>query len=1027
MAVNNRLAVLVFAAAIMIAGMVVTLNSDVDIFPDLNAPTVTVMTEAPGMNPEEVENSITFPLESALNGATGVRRISSSSTAGFSVIKVEFDWGTDDYAARQIVAEKLSAASAELPSSARQPVLGPQSSILGEIMLVGLTSDSIAPLDLRDIADRTVAPRLRSIPGVAQVSVMGSSPRQYDIVLSPQRMMALGLTLDETLAALSGMNANVAGGSLDSRGINYNVKTSMNTPDTGELGETVIATADDGTSVRLADIAEVRIDGARPRLGSTAVNGRSAVLLTIVKQHNGSTEKLTSEVDRTLGSILAPYGGAISCDTSLFRQNDFITSSVGNLQTSLFEGAIFVVIVLFVFLMNLRTTIISVVALPVSVIVTVLILHLLGISINTMTLGGIAIAIGSLVDDAIVDVENVHRRLRENNLLPETKRGSVASVVRAASAEVRLPILNSSLIIVASFLPLFFLGGLEGRLLMPLGIAFITALAASTLVALTLTPALCVYLLGTRRASDPEKEQQDPPLSRWLQSRYIAALRRALASPRPIMICVAAALILSVALFFTMGRNFLPPFNEGSLTINISAPAGTSIETSDSIGAIAERLILSHPSVRSTARKTGRAELDEHSRGVNASEIEVAFRPEVPHSFRALVTDSIRRELSSIPGCVVEIGQPITHRINAMLSGSEGQIAVKISGPDLNRLSDIGKQVRRAMGDIDGLVDISLPPVAESPRFDIRPRRGMLASYGVTPAEFATTVEAALNGLKVSDVRDRGYTYDIIARYGDIHGSDASTNPVGYLADIPVDTRRGKVPLSNLADIMPSMGPDDISRENISRQIVVSANVDGRDLRGTVAKLRGAVAEAVSLPDGYMIDYGGQFENEERTTRTLALASLGALLLICLILYNEYRNLRSTMIILVNIPLALIGGVVLLWLTYREINIPAIIGFISLMGITTRNGMLLMSRYDRLRRHGVSLGDRIEKGSRERLLPIVMTALTSALALVPLALRGNEPGNEIQSPMAVVILGGLLTSTILNIFVVPILYRSGYK
>lgn len=1017
MSVNNRLAVVIVAGVLMLVGMVVTFRADVDIFPDLNAPTVTVMTEAPGFTPEEVENSITFPIESALNGATGMRRISSSSAYGFSVVKAEFEWGTNDLTARQLIAEKLSAVAGELPSGAMAPVLAPQTSILGEIMLLGLTSDTISRMELRDIAERTVAPRLRAIPGVAQVSVMGGAEMQYVVTLSPGKMQRMGLTLDEVVSNIEAINRNIPGGDITDYGRSYTIKAEVNTTSVEELGETVAGMVD-GKPVLLADIATIEPAEMLPMLGAASVNRQSGVLLTVVKQHGASTQKITEAVDEQVHHTLESYGPAIAVNTHLFRQNEFISSSVNNLQVSLFEGAIFVIAVLFIFLMNVRTTVISIVALPVSVIITLLVLALFGISINTMTLGGIAIAIGSLVDDAIVDVENVYRRLRENAQRPEAERISPADVVKKASAEVRLPILNSSLIIIASFMPLFFLDGMEGRMLIPLGIAFITALIASTLVALTLTPALCVYLLGTRasRLSDTA----EPALTRKMRRLYERLLEGSFKYKKAILAGVGIAFVGVMVIFFGLGRNFLPPFNEGSLTINITAPAGTSLQQSEEIGDMAEQIMLSHSAVRSTARKTGRAELDEHSRGLNASEIEVAFHPETSTAMRNRVTDSLRHELSHILGCMVEVGQPISHRLNAMLSGSEGQIAVKISGPDLNMLDHIGKQVKTIMSQTPGLVDISLPPVSESPRIAIAPRRGMLAAYGVTPSQFSQWVDAALNGIKVGDVRRNGFSYDIVARYGDLHNTEMQLD---YLRDMPVDTRNGKVPLSMLADITSTMGPSSITRENISRQIVAGANVSSRDLSDAIADLKNDISAKVTLPDGYFIDYGGMFESEQRASRTLALASLGALLLIFVILFNEFHSVGETFIILVNIPLAMIGGVLLLWLTFGQLNIPAIIGFISLMGITTRNGMLLISRYNKLKAEGVGLDERIHQGSSERLLPIIMTALTSALALIPLALRSQEPGNEIQSPMAIVILGGLLTSTFLNIFVVPILYK----
>ncbi|MDE7024789.1 MAG: efflux RND transporter permease subunit, partial [Paramuribaculum sp.] len=962
-----------------------------------------------------------YPIESAINGAGGVRRISSSSMNGFSVVKAEFQWGVPELTARQAVTEKLSAVSGSLPAGVEQPVLGPQASILGEIMIIGLTSDSIPVLELRDIAERSFAPRISATPGVAQVTVMGGGEKQYSVVIHPQKLLRYNLVLGDVLANIEAMNRNIPGGTVTDLGRNYSVKTEINTTDTTRMLNIVAGYTSSGEPVRLADIASVTPATALPLTGSAAINGTSGVLLTVVKQHGASTNELTEKISAQLTNMLATYGDKIHADTELFRQSNFIDASISSLQISLLEGAAFVIVILFIFLMNVRTTIISIVAIPVSVIVTLLILYAMGISVNTMTLGGIAIAIGSLVDDAIVDVENVYRRLRDNAQLPSDKRLSVIKVVQKASAEVRLPILNSSLIIIASFMPLFFLDGIEGRMLIPLGVAFITALIASTVVALTLTPVLCVYMLPSAGTGTSVSE---PRLTVRMRHIYTSALERALNHKKAILVTTVLLLAGSGVLLFTMGRDFLPPFNEGSLTVNITAPAGTSLEMSEKIGAMAEKMILSNEGVRSTARKTGRAELDEHSRGVNASEIEIAFLPGTSTHTRNEIAHHIRQQLNTLPGCVIEIGQPISHRLNAMLSGSEGQIAIKISGPDLSTLEDIGKQVKAVMEQTPGLVDISLPPVSQSPRITITPRHDMLAQYGVTPSAFSTIINAALNGINVGDVRQNGFTYSIIARYGSLHHEELQ---IEYLRDLPVDTRLGKVPLSMLAEISSTMGPNEIYRENISRQLVAGANVSGRDLRGAVNDLRKRVSEQITLPRGYMIDYGGLFESEERSSRTLALASLGALVLIMIILYHEFHSFGQTAIIMVNIPLAIIGGILLLWLTYRQVNIPAIIGFISLLGISTRNGMLLMSRYNHLRATGMSLHQTILVGSGERLLPIVMTALTSALALIPLALRGDEPGNEIQSPMAVVILGGLITSTILNVFVVPVLYSISQK
>lgn len=1014
---SNRILVLVLSAALLVAGCFALINTEVDIFPDLNAPTVTVMTEAPGFAPEEVEKMVTYPIESVMNGASGVRRVRSSSSTGFSVVWVEFDWGTDTYHARQTVSEKLSAVGESLPDGIGSPTLGPQSSILGEIMIIGLTSDSIPLPELRMTAERVIKPRLLALGGVAQVAVMGGDEVEYQILVSPSKLNYYGITIDELIQATDKFNSNASGGILYDYGNEYIVKADLATTSVEDIGSTVVKSGADGAMVTLADIAEVKKGPKTPRLGAASEKARGAVLLTVTKQPRVSTTDLTEKVEESLVSLKPNLPHGVKISTDIFRQSRFIESSIGNLQTSLFEGAIFVVIVLFIFLMNARTTIISVVALPLSIIITILILHLLGQTINTMSLGGIAIAIGSLVDDAIVDVENVYKRLRENRLLPVSDRKPVLHVIYEASKEVRLPIFNSSLIIIASFMPLFFLNGIEGRMMIPLGISFIVALVASTVTALTVTPVLCSYLLSGNKA---DKNDREPRVTQKLKSAYSRLLAKYLSRPKPVMWGTGILFLSAMAVFFTLGRSFLPPFNEGSFTINISALPGISLEESDRIGNMAEKMLLEVPEVLTVARKTGRAELDEHSFGANVSELEVPY--ELKDRSRLELTHDIRQRLNTLPGVNVEIGQPISHRIDAMLSGTQAQIAVKIFGDDLSALLRSGNKVKEIMSGIEGVVDVTVEQQVERPQIDIRPRRQMLARYGITPGQFADFVATGLGGKVVSRVYEQGLPYDVTLKFDDVSHADITT-----LGDLPVDTYNGKVPLGQIADIVSSSGPNVINRENVSRRIVVSANVEGRDLRTAVDEIRDRINSDVSLPEGYYVQYSGQFESEESASRTLAITSLGALAVIFMLLYYEYRSVRQALLTLINMPLAMIGGVFLLALTSGELNIPAIIGFISLLGISTRNGMLLMSRYNALRSEGVALRERVVKGSVDRLLPIVMTALTSALALIPLALRGDEPGNELQSPLAIVILGGLLSSTILNIFVVPLLYSKWIK
>lgn len=1008
---DNRLAVVVLTGLLLIAGVIVMMRMEVDIFPDLNAPTVAVMTEAPGMAPEEIETTVTYPIETAVNGASGVRRVRSATTTGFSVVWVEFDWDTDVYLARQIVSEKLSEIEGALPPGTGSPTLGSQSSILGEMMIIGLTSsDSTVNMrDLRTLADQQIRPRLLSLGGVSQVSVIGGDAKEYQIKLCPAKMQRHGVSLMQVRDAATGMNRNVAGGVIYDYGNEYIVKGDLSTDDVEELANMSVG-GDTENPVRLSDIAEISAGTEEPRLGVASVRSEPAVLLTVAKQPGVGTIGLTEKIDSELASLSKTFPKGVEIHTDIFRQADFISNSISNLQESLFVGAIFVIVVLFFFLQNIRTTLISLVALPLSVLVTLIALYFMGFSINTMSLGGIAIAIGSLVDDAIVDVENVYKRLRQRKDSGE----SVIKIVYDASREVRMPIFNSSLIIMASFLPLFFLNGMEGRMLKPLGISFIVALVASTLVALTVTPVLCSYLLGSKKAMAHLDRQ--PWLARKLSVAYESSLRKALYAPKPWLVGTSVLFLVSLGLFFTLGRSFLPPFNEGSLTINVSTLPGISLDRSDEIGKEAEKIILSVPEISTVARKTGRAELDEHSLGVNVSEIEAPYKLDKGRSRREMVSE-LRERLSHLPGVNVEIGQPISHRIDAMLSGTEAQIAIKLFGPDLSTLNSLGNKIKEVTKEVDGVVDANIEQMMERPQLDIRPRRDMLAYYGIPLSEFADFISVALAGEVVSQVYENGYPINLTMRIE----SDAR-NSIESIGALMIDSKKGKIPLSSVADIVSTSGPNAVNRENVSRRIVVSANVEGRDLRGVVDEIGKRVSEEIDLPAGYSVSYGGQFESERSASRTLALVSLVSLVIIFLLLYGQYHSWVNAGIIMLNMPLALIGGVLILRLTSGEMNIPAIIGFISLMGIATRNGMLLMSRYENLRHEGENLFETILHGSSDRLNPILMTALSSALALIPLAVGGNLPGNEIQSPMAIVILGGLLSSTLLNIFVVPIIY-----
>lgn len=1005
---QNRILVLVAAVLLLIGGTYTAMHTEVDVFPDLNAPTVVIMTEAGGMAAEEVEQLVTFPVETAVNGATGVRRVRSSSTNGFSVVWVEFDWSTDIYLARQIVSEKLAIVNESLPAGVGQPTLGPQSSILGEMLIVGLTADSTSMLDLRTLADWTIRPRLLSTGGVAQVAVLGGDIKEYQIVLDPERMRHYGVTLGDVMEATADMNLNANGGVLYEYGNEYIVRGLLSTHQVNEIGRAAVK------NCVLEDIADIRIGGALPKLGTASERARDAVLLTVTKQPATSTLELTDKLEAALADLQKNLPPDVHVSTDVFRQSRFIESSIGNVKKSLVEGGIFVVIVLFLFLANVRTTLISLVTLPLALIASLLTLHYLGFTINTMSLGGLAIAIGSLVDDAIVDVENVYKRLRENRQLPAEERLPALEVVFRASKEVRMPILNSTLIIVVSFVPLFFLSGMEGRMLVPLGIAFITALAASTVVALTVTPVLCSYLLKRHKEGGDNGE---PLLVRRLKEGYAVALHYVLDHKRGVLGGTVALLVVALACFFTLGRSFLPPFNEGSFTINISSLPGISLEESDRMGRRAEELLLSIPEIQTVARKTGRAELDEHALGVNVSELEAPF--ELRDRSRSELVADVRAKLSTLSGANVEIGQPISHRIDAMLSGTKANIAIKLFGDDLNRMFSLGNDIKRAIADIPGIADLNVEQQIERPQLVIRPRREMLARYGITLPQFSEFVNVCLAGRAVSLVYEQGKSFDLTVRVRDDLRDRAEK-----IADLMIDTGDGqKIPLSYVAEIRSSMGPNTISRENVKRKIVVSANVADRDLRSVVNDIRRRVDERISLPEGYHVEYGGQFESEQAASRTLMLTSFMSIVVIFLLLYHEFRSVKESAVILINLPLALIGGVFALLLTTGEVSIPAIIGFISLFGIATRNGMLLISHYNHLQQEaGCSVRESVLRGSLDRLNPILMTALSSALALIPLALGGDLPGNEIQSPMAKVILGGLLTSTFLNGFIIPAVY-----
>ena len=1015
---QNRILVLVASVLLLIGGTYTAMHTEVDVFPDLNAPTVVIMTEANGMAAEEVEQLVTFPVETAVNGATGVRRVRSSSTNGFSVVWVEFDWDTDIYLARQIVSEKLAVVSESLPANVGKPTLGPQSSILGEMLIVGLTADSTSMLDLRTIADWTIRPRLLSTGGVAQVAVLGGDIKEYQVQLDPERMRHYGVTLSEVMNITREMNLNANGGVLYEYGNEYIVRGVLSTDKVDQIAKAVVrSNGVSGAPILLEDIADVQVGAKLPKLGTASERGKHAVLLTVTKQPATSTLELTDKLEASLQDLQKNLPADVKVSTDIFRQSRFIESSIGNVQKSLLEGGIFVVIVLFLFLANIRTTVISLVTLPLSLIASILALHYMGFTINTMSLGGMAIAIGSLVDDAIVDVENVYKRLHENRLKPAGEQLPILEVVFNASKEVRMPILNSTLIIIVSFVPLFFLSGMEGRMLVPLGIAFIVALAASTVVALTVTPVLCSYLLGKEKTKKQNNENSDSAVARKMKQWYGSALTFVLGHKKGVLGGTIGLFVVALGCFFTLGRSFLPPFNEGSFTINISSLPGISLEESDKMGHRAEELLLSIPEIQTVARKTGRAELDEHALGVNVSEIEAPF--ELKDRSRSELVAEVREKLGTIVGANVEIGQPISHRIDAMLSGTKANIAIKLFGDDLNRMFTLGNEIKSAIQGIPGIADLNVEQQIERPQLVISPKREMLAKYGISLPEFSEFVNVCLAGEAVSQVYEKGRAFDLTVRV-----KDNLRDEMEKIRNLMIDTGDGqKIPLNYVAEIRSAMGPNTISRENVKRKIVISANVADRDLRSVVNDIQAQVDAQIKLPEGYHIEYGGQFESEQAASRTLALTSFMSIVVIFLLLYHEFRSVKESAIILINLPLALIGGVFALLITTGEVSIPAIIGFISLFGIATRNGMLLISHYNHLQQEeGYGVYDSVIRGSLDRLNPILMTALSSALALIPLALSGDLPGNEIQSPMAKVILGGLLTSTFLNGFIIPIVY-----
>jgi CzcA family heavy metal efflux pump len=1009
---NNRITILLGTIILFISGAYVTSKIDVDVFPELTAPTVVVMTEAHGMAPEEVERLVTFPIETAVNGSTGIRRVRSASSLGFSIVWVEYDWNTDIYDARQTVNERLLQVSDELPLGVSKPFIAPQSSLLGEMMIIGIESESLSEMDLRTVAEWNIRPRLLSIAGVAQVTTIGGYSKEYQILADPFKMRYFDVTMKELSEASRNINENSSGGFINQYGNIYMVRGIARTNCTEDIGNTVIKITN-SLPVRIKELASVEV-GKAPVIGAGSYNGRNSVLININKQPDVNTVRLAKELLDAIEDIKANVGDEVVFHTDIYNQGEFIETSINNVLKALIEGGIFVVVILFIFLMNYRTTIISLLAIPLSLFFSIVVLKLLGYTINTMSLGGMAIAIGSLVDDAIIDVENVYKQLRVNVKLPKEDRLPIIKVVYNASSEIRPSIFNATLIIIITFIPLFFLEGFEGRMLKPLGISFIISLFASLIVAITITPVLCSYMFTNEKRL--LKMSDGSWVERFLIRNYRKGLTYALSKNRAVVGLSAALFISAVAIYFSLGRSFLPPFNEGAMTINLAAAPGTSLEESVKLAREAEFILLDIPEIDALSRRTGRAELAEHSFGENVSELDVPYT--LQKRGRNEFLADVRSRLSALPGINLEVGQPITHRMDHMLSGTKANIAIKIFGDDLNMLYQLGTQIKAETADIEGIGDINVEQLIETPQIKIRANVEMLARYGIPLNNFTEFVRIALGGEKVSDVFEEEMKFPLVLRY-----NDETRSSIDGIRNAMIDTYDGKkIPLSFVAKIESSSGAGVINRENVKRKIVVSINVSDRDVGSVVDDLEKRIGERVTLPENYRIEFGGQFQSARSASLRLLFTSLMALLIIFIILYQEFRNSKLAGIILINLPLALIGGIFAIRLSSGEVSIPSIIGFITLFGIATRNGLLLISRYEALSKSDLSLKDRIIDGSVDRLNPILMTALTAALALLPLALSGDKPGNEIQSPMAIVILGGLLSSTLLNIFVIPTIY-----
>ena len=1013
---ENKLFVLVGALLLVIGGYTSMRQMDIDVFPDLTAPTVVVMTDAHRMAAEEVERLVTFPIETAMNGATNVRRVRSSSMMGYSFVWVEFDWGMDVYRARQIVSEKMVTLEEALPDGVT-PILAPQSSVMGEILFVGLQADSTSMMDLRTMAEWVVKPAILSTGGVSQVTIIGGDLKQYQVLVDPVKMAHYDITMHEMQAVCQSMCVNSVGGVVRDFGNEYALRGMGRTTDLEELGKTYIKTVNDKPVV-VSDVAEVVL-GSAVKMGYASLNAEDAVILSISKQPNINTLEVTKNIERSLKEIKKSLPDDVTMDTKIFRQADFIEASVSNVARALVEGAVLVIVILLLFLGSFRTTIISIIAIPLSLLGSFIVMHLLGMDINTMTLGGMCIAIGSLVDDAIIDVENVYKRLRQNHLKPKEQQESPLEIVYNGSCEIRTSILNATLITIVAFTPIFFLSGMEGRMLKPLGIAYIIASLMSLVTALTTTPLLCRLLLTDKKYL--VKQEKENWLSKNLISVYGRSLEWALKHKKSILGGTLVLLIIALGMFFNMGQSFLPDFNEGSLTISAVCKPGVSLYENNNLGKIIERELLSIPEVTSTARRTGRGELDEHSQSTNGAEIDVNFelkdRPQ--EGFLA----DVREKLASIPGIASTVGQPLGHRIDHMLTGTRASIAIKIFGPDLTQLFMTANDIKAEIEGIEGLVDVSVEQQTETPELQIKAKRDMLARHKISMEEFNHYIELAFSGDKVSEVYEGQRSFDLVLRLN----KNYTESIEGIKSAVIVNGDGVMIPLEEVAEIVSVGGPNSISRENVQRKIVVSANTAGRDVVSIVEEIEQRVNDNVNIPENYMVEYGGQFQSAKKASKTLMIMTIIAIFVIFLLLYGEFKDVTLSAIVLINLPLALIGGVFAIFVTSNTVSIPAIIGFITLFGIATRNGILLISRYQFGTTQGITLRQSVIDGSKDRLTPILMTALTSAFALIPMVMNGTASGNEIQSPMAVVVLGGLLTSSFLNMYVIPIIYEMIYS